>query len=60
MLILGDRAVSAVRASKPGARPTKLIDEAPRFPEGTGIYLDVERDRDLRLIRKLVQIKLEH
>jgi hypothetical protein len=59
-LILGDKAVNAVRAGKPGARMTKLIVDAPRFPEGTGIYLDVERGRDLLLIRKLVKIKLAH
>jgi Protein of unknown function (DUF3788) len=58
--ILGDRAVSAARAGKLGARAAKLIYEAPRYPEGTGIRLEAVRSRDLRLIKKLTRIKLAH
>jgi hypothetical protein len=58
LFILGDRAVSAARASRLSRAATKLIDEAPRYPEGTGIRLEVKRQRDIPLIRKLATIKL--
>jgi hypothetical protein len=60
LFILGDRAVSAARASKLGARATKLIDEAPRYPEGTGIRLEVTGPRHIALIKKLARIKLDN
>jgi hypothetical protein len=60
LLILGDRAVAAARAGKLGARATRLLDEAPRYPEGTGIRLEVARAKDLPLIRKLAKIKLDN
>ncbi len=58
-IILGERAVAAARASRLSRAATKLLDEAPRYPEGTGIYFDVSSARDLPLIRKLARIKLE-
>jgi len=58
--ILGDKAVRAARASKLGARATKLLDEAPRYPEGTGIRLEDVRSKDIPLIKKLARIKLEN
>jgi hypothetical protein len=60
LFILGDRAVTAARASKLSARATKLFDAAPRYPEGTGIRIEVASAKDLSLIKKLAKIKLEH
>ena len=60
LLILGDRAVNAARASRLSARATKLFDEAPHYPEGTGIRFEVERSKDIPLIKKLAKIKLEN
>ncbi len=60
LLILGDRAVKAARAGRLGRTATKLIDEAPRYPEGTGIRLVVSRAKDVPLIEKLARIKLEN
>ncbi len=60
LFILGDRAVSAARASRLGRAAERLIDAAPRYPEGTGIRLRVSRSRDVPLIRKLAKIKLEN
>jgi hypothetical protein len=60
LFILGDRAVEAARASRLGSAATKLIDAAPRYPEGTGIRFEVKRARQLPLIRKLARIKLEN
>lgn len=59
LFILGERAVNAARASGLGRAAAKVIDEAPRYPEGTGIRLQVTRPRHIPLIRKLARIKLE-
>jgi Protein of unknown function (DUF3788) len=60
LLILGDRAVKAARASGLGRAGTRLLDAAPRYPEGTGVRLQVSRAKDLPLITKLARIKLEN
>jgi hypothetical protein len=60
LFILGDRAVGAARATKLGVRATKLFDEAPRYPEGTGIRFEVKSSKDIPLIKKLARIKLEN
>ena len=60
LFILGDRAVVAARAAKLGATATKLLDEAPRYPEGTGIRIEVARPRQIPLVRKLARIKLDN
>jgi hypothetical protein len=60
LFILGDRAVSAARASRLSRAATKLIDEAPRYPEGTGVRLEVKRPKEIPLIKKLARIKLEN
>jgi hypothetical protein len=54
------RAIAAARAAKLGTSAAKLIDDAPRYPEGTGIRLRVSRARQIPLIRKLARIKLEN
>ncbi len=60
VLILGDRAVAAARASRLGRAAIKLLDEAPRYPEGTGIRLEVSGPKHIPLIRKFARIKLEN
>lgn len=57
-LILGDRAVAAARVSGLPKPVLKLLDEAPHYPEGTGLRLIVKSEKDLPAIRKLAQIKL--
>jgi hypothetical protein len=60
LFILGERAVAAARAAQLGVTATKLLDEAPRYPEGTGIRLEVSRARQVPLVRKLARIKLDN
>jgi hypothetical protein len=60
LFILGERAVSAARASRLGRTATRLLDEAPRYPEGTGIRFEVRRARDVTLVRSLARIKLDN
>ncbi len=47
---------SNARASLLGQRAIKLLDEAPRYPEGTGIRFEVVRAKDIPLIKKLARI----
>lgn len=56
--VLGDRAVVAARKSNLSAHALKLLEEAPRYPEGTGLRLLVKSARDLASIQKLARIKL--
>ena len=55
---LGDRAVAAARQSNLSKSNLKLLDEAPKYPEGTGVRLMVKVPKDLPAIRKLALIKL--
>jgi hypothetical protein len=56
--ILGDRAVAAARQSDLSKSTLKLLNEAPRYAEGTGVRLIVKGAKDLAAIRKLAFIKL--
>jgi hypothetical protein len=56
-LILGDKAMAAARAGNLAKPILKILDEAPHYPEGTGIRLMVKSAKDLPAVRKLAQIK---
>jgi len=58
--ILGDRAVEAARKSKLSAAAIRAIDQAERYPEGTGIRLRIKRPQDIPTVKKLAMIKLEN
>lgn len=60
LFILGERAVKAARASRLGRTATKLLDAAPRYPEGTGVRFEVKRATHVTLVRSLARIKLEN
>jgi hypothetical protein len=60
LFILGDRAVAAARTARLGTTAAKLINDAPRYPEGTGIRLEVSRARQIPLLRKLARIKIDN
>jgi Protein of unknown function (DUF3788) len=55
---LGDRAVAAARKSDLAKSALRLIDEAPRYAEGTGVRLMVKAAKDLGAIKKLALIKM--
>jgi hypothetical protein len=55
---LGDRAITAARQGDLSKSTLKLLDEAPRYAEGTGMRLMVKAQKDLAAIRKLALIKL--
>jgi len=58
--ILGDRAMEAVRESTLPRAIADIVQQSPRYPEGTGVRLVVKGMKDLPAIRKLVEIKLAH
>jgi Protein of unknown function (DUF3788) len=58
--ILGDKAVLAARQSGLSARVLRLIDQAERYPEGTGIRLDIKGPKDIPTVKKLAVIKLQN
>ena len=58
--ILGAKALDAVRQAKPSEALRKTLDEAPRYPEGTGVRLHIKTRRDLAAVRKLAEAKLAH
>ena len=55
---LGDKAVAAARKSDLAKSTLKIIDEAPRYAEGTGVRLIVKAEKDLGAIKKLALIKM--
>ncbi|MGD0293820.1 MAG: DUF3788 domain-containing protein [Terracidiphilus sp.] len=56
--ILGDKAVAAARKSDLAKSALKLLDEAPRYAEGTGVRLTVKAEKDLGAVKKLALIKM--
>lgn len=56
--ILGDKAVAAARERKLPKVVLKALDQAPRYPEGTGLRLLVSKSKDLPPIRTLTEVKL--
>ena len=59
MFILGDKAMTAIRECKLPRKFQKIIAEAPKYPEGTGIRIEAVGSRDIASIKKLAQIKLQ-
>jgi hypothetical protein len=55
---LGDKAVQAARQSKLPTRILKIIHEAKRYAEGTGVRLEVKAPKDLAAVKTLAAIKL--
>jgi len=56
--ILGDKAIAAARQSKLPKRVLQSIDEGQKYPEGTGVRIDVKGQRDLAGIARLAAIKI--
>jgi len=55
---LGDKALLAARQSKLPPRIIRIIYEAKRYAEGTGVRLEVKASKDLAAVRTLAAIKL--
>ena len=57
-LVLGDKAVK--EASALPARVRRIIAEAPRYAEGTGVRVSVNGPEDVSAIKKLARIKSDN
>ena len=56
--ILGDKAMKAARECAFPKRVVKILDEAPKYPEGTGVRIAVREAGDIAVLKKLAAIKL--
>ena len=59
--VLGEKAVAAAKAS--AAFPAgilQLLDEAPKYPEGRGVRIYIQKAADLDTARRLTELKLAH
>jgi hypothetical protein len=57
--IFGDKALRSVRQADWPKRIADLIATAPKYPEGTGIRIEVAL-KDVPAIRKLAKLKIEN
>ncbi|HEY2017755.1 MAG TPA: DUF3788 domain-containing protein [Bryobacteraceae bacterium] len=55
---LGDKAIAAARQSKLPERVIRIINEAKRYAEGTGVRIEVKASSDIAVVRKLTAVKL--
>jgi hypothetical protein len=58
LFIFGDKAMAAVRSAKWPQRVRKILNEAPRYPEGTGVRLEIKKPKDIEPVKQLAAIKL--
>jgi hypothetical protein len=58
-LALGPRDVEGARRSKLSAPILHLIEEAPQYPEGKAVRLEIRGPKDIRVALQLVAIKLD-
>ena len=56
--VLSDKAMAAARSSKLPKSIVKILEEAPHYPEGTGVRLTVKNAKIMPAIRSLAKIKL--
>jgi hypothetical protein len=56
--VLGAKAVEAARQSNLPKAVLKIIDEAPRYAEGTGVRLEITEREHLAAVKKLAEVKL--
>ena len=55
---LGDKAMQAARQCKLPPPAIKIINEAKKYAEGTGVRLEVKAPKDIESVKKLAAIKL--
>jgi len=56
--IFGDKAMQAARQNKWPKSFIKVINEAPKYPEGTGVRLQVKSSKDIGMLKQIAAIKL--
>ncbi len=56
--VLGDKAMQAAHAAKLPQRIVKAMNEAPKFPEGTGVRITMKTPKDIATVKTLAAIKI--
>lgn len=59
-LILGPKAMDAAREGKWTKVITRILDEAPKYPEGFGIRIPMGSSTDVPAVVRLAGIKIAH
>jgi hypothetical protein len=57
--IFGEKALTAIRQTAP-TRVLRMLDEAPKYPEGTALRFQIKAAKDIAVVKKLAAIKLQH
>jgi hypothetical protein len=58
--IFGDKAMNVVRSMKFPAKIRKIIADAPHYPEGSGVRLEIKSAADLDPVKQLAKVKVEN
>ena len=58
--VFGDKALEAIRTAGFPRTVAALIDSAKKYPEGTGVRLDVRNSDDVATVKKLAAIKVKN
>ena len=58
--VFGEKALAAIRESAMPAPVLRMLDEAPKYPEGTGLRFQVKAGKDIAVVKKLAAAKLQH
>lgn len=60
LFIFGEKALTAIRQTAVPARVLRMLDEAPKYPEGTGLRFQITAAKDIAVVKKLAAIKLQY
>ena len=58
VFILGEKAMKAARAGKLPRRIARVMETAPKYPEGTGVRITVKTAKEIKALKILAAIKL--
>ena len=59
LFIFGAKAVTTIRQTALPARVLRMLDQAPKYPEGTGLRFEITTAKDIAVVKTLAAIKLQ-
>jgi hypothetical protein len=59
LFIFGEKALTAIRQAALPARVRRMLDQAPKYPEGTGLRFEITTAKDIAVVKTLAAIKLQ-
>jgi len=57
---LGEAALAAALESRPAAALLRILQEAPSYPEGRAVRIEVRNARQVAWVRKVAEVKMAH